>query len=393
MAGEVEGWALRRLRLDQFRSYRQLDARFDAAVLVLVGPNGAGKTNLLEAISLIAGGRGLRNAPRESLAMRNAKARADNLTWSLFAEIETPLGARTLAMAEQSSGNRLTRLDDKPLPSARVARDGFPQVWLTPQQGNLFIGPAEERRRLMDFMAATLLPEQVSHQAAYLRAQRSRLRLLKTEPEKAEPRWLAALEDVMARHGIALAAGRRRWLQGIAAVGQLIEPPFPTIRLGLSGWCEQLLETLKPVDAEARLREALAAQRQEDRALGRTQVGPHRSDLLVQHEARGCEAALCSTGEQKALLVALTLAQARLVTQARGQAPVLLLDDVAAFLDAERREALFAALPGLSAQTWLSGSDKEFFEPLFRAGSAAGFSIESSHLNPIQSRSQRLEPA
>ena len=113
----------------------------------------------------------------------------------------------------------------------------------------------------------------------------------------------------------------------------------------------------------------------------------------MQHEARGCEAALCSTGEQKALLVALTLAQARLVTQARGQAPVLLLDDVAAFLDAERREALFAALPGLSAQTWLSGSDKEFFEPLFRTGSAAGFSIESSHLNPIQSRSQPLEPA
>lgn len=365
----VQAFGLTRLRLSQFRSWPALSFEVTAPLVVITGENGAGKTNLLEAISLLGPGRGLRGARLADLGRRNATATHPWAAAGRFRLGETTfdLGTGTAATEGQPAPDRRQfRLDNEPVRSAAALAGRVATVWLTPQMDRLLADGAAERRRFLDRLAWTLEPQHARALAAYERALLGRRRLLAdTRRGRAvDPAWLAALEDGMARHGSALAAGRRSLVAQLnATLAAGITGAFPSARLTLACPVASALADAPALAVEDAWRTAWAEARARDAAAGTT-GGPHRADLVVTHLVKEQPAATCSTGEQKALLIAIVLAHAALIATARGFAPLLLLDEVAAHLDAIRRESLFAALSTLPAQTFLTGTDATVFAPL-----------------------------
>ncbi len=354
--------AVARLRLTNFRSYPALDLACGPNSVALVGPNGAGKTNILEAISLLAPGRGLRRAPHGELARVGGDG-----SWAVAAELagddgETRLGTGVEPGAE---GGRRCRIDGASVGSAGAFAEHLRLVWLTPDLDGLFRGPAGDRRRFLDRLVVAADPEHAGRASGLERALRSRNRLL--EDEAADPRWLDAIERELAELAVAVAAARAETVGRLGAlIAETHDPasPFPSAAIALDGALEAELSTRPATEAEDGYRQRLAQTRRRDRAAGRTLEGPHLSDLLVRHAPKDMPAERCSTGEQKALLVGLVLAHARLIARLDGAAPVLLLDEVAAHLDPLRREALYAALNALGAQVWLTGADPAAFAEL-----------------------------
>lgn len=358
---------LLRLRLTDFRSYPSFEGRFAGRIVAIAGPNGVGKTNLLEAISLLGPGRGLRGARASEIGRRQPGGGAARpwVAWGSFDGPDGPaeIGTGTTAEAGDAARRKYT-LDGEPAKSqAELARRAG-AVWLTPQMDRLFQDGASGRRRFLDRLVWALEPGHAREVAAHDTAMSGRNRLL--AEGRRDAAWLAALEDAMARHAVAAVAARRALasrLNALLAAGTATGA-FPAARIDLACPIAAALAEAPALAVEDRLRADLAAGRGRDAAAGGAQLGAHRTDMTLVHLPKGQPAELCSTGEQKALLVSTVLAHAALIGAARGFAPLLLLDEVAAHLDQGRREALYAALASLPAQVFLTGTEPDIFAPL-----------------------------
>jgi DNA replication and repair protein RecF len=354
--------------LRDFRSWAALTVPLQSRIIVFAGENGAGKTNLLEAISLLGPGRGLRGARAAEIGRRQGESSPTH--WAAAGRFEGPWGGFDIGTGTPDGGSaerRVFRLDGAPLRSQAELAERVATVWLTPQMDRLFQDGASDRRRFLDRLVWALEPHHAREVAAYENAmsQRNRLLLQARREGRSDPAWLSGLEDAMARHGVAAAAARRGLVARLnATLTGGVTGGFPAASLALGCAVSAALDTSPALTVEEELRAGWAASRGRDAAAGATLSGPHRADLLFTHAPKGLPAALCSTGEQKALLVAVVLAHAALIATARGFAPLLLLDEVAAHLDAPRREALFAALAALPAQVFLTGTDAAVFRPL-----------------------------
>jgi len=370
---------LETLTLVAFRSHVRARLAFDGRPVAIWGPNGAGKTNILEAISMLSPGRGLRGVPAEEMARR--AARADGAAgwpgavgWKVTARLSTGEEVETWA---EAGGPRAVRIDGKAAPQAALGRL-LRVLWLTPAMDRLWIEGAEGRRRFLDRIALSFAPGHGEAVLAYERAMRERNRLMRDGV--GDGAWYAALEGRMAEAGAALAANRRTALARLAAATAGAETVFPAAELSLVG-----PEGAEMPEEPAALAEALAAGRRRDTAAGRALSGPHRADLGAVYAAKGVPAAQCSTGEQKALLISLVLANARALAEDTGAPPLLLLDEVAAHLDAGRRAALQDEIVALGAQAFLTGTGPELFAGL--GGRAQGLAVtEAEGQSGIEAR-------
>ncbi len=351
-----------RLKLTGYRNYEGLSVDFESRTVVLTGANGAGKTNLLEAISFLSPGRGLRRAGLGEVARRPGDG-----SWAVAATVErgdgsVDIGTGIAMTAAGPEKRRSIRIEHQPARAADQLLDYLKVIWLTPAMDGLFAGPAADRRRFLDRAVLAIDGRHGSRVNAFERAVRGRNRIL------AEPRinagWADAIENEIAELGVAIAAARRDWCDLITA---LIEEedddgPFPAAGISLEGFLEAGLAGGSAPDLEEAYRSRLAAERGRDAAAGRTLTGAHRSDLAVRHVAKERAADACSTGEQKALLVGMVLAQAGLVMRRNGETPIVLLDEIAAHLDETRRMALFEILDQRGCQTFMTGTDAALFD-------------------------------
>lgn len=356
---------IRRLRLVDFRNYPSLDLRFQSPLVALAGPNGAGKTNILEALSLLSPGRGLRRAP---LALMERQGAAGG--FAILADLAREEGEWLLATALQAGeSQRQCRIEREKVDNAQRFLEFLGLLWLTPDQDGLFRGPPGDRRRFLDRLVLAVDAMHGARANAYEKALRHRNRLL--EEARTDARWLDAIERELAELGVALAAARLETVQRLDALSQSEAEriaPFPFARLSLSGDIEALLRERPAREVEDRFARLLEENRPRDRLAGRTLIGPHAADLSVIHGPKDEAANLCSTGEQKALLIGILLAQTRLIGQMRGEMPILLLDEIAAHLDVARRHALYRMLTAMGGQAFLTGTDSALFEGLGSAG-------------------------
>jgi DNA replication and repair protein RecF len=353
--------ALRRIDLTDFRNYAFQRLDLAGRSVVLTGPNGAGKTNLLEAVSFLSPGRGLRRARLSEAARQGSAGR-----WAVAARLDTAagellLGTGTAANDGDDGERRAVHVDGRVASGPAVLSDHLGLAWLTPQMDRLFVEGASARRRFLDRLVYGFDPGHARRVAAFERAMRERNRLLEAG---GEARWLTAQEETMAEQAVAVAAARRDGAVRLQDALDRAPGPFPRALIAIDGLIEGWLDEQPALAAEDRYRALLASQRALDAAAGLTLQGPHKSDLLVRHAGKDQPAAQCSTGEQKALLIAMVLANARLAAERRGAAPILLLDEVVAHLDRMRREALFDELAALRTQAWMTGTDGSLFEAL-----------------------------
>lgn len=357
--------AVRWLKVSDFRCYAQARLEMDGRPVVLTGENGAGKTNLLEALSFLAPGRGLRWARLSEVTRIGAPE------WSVAASISAPhissapTRVSTGLQAGPAPERRTVRIDGETQSSSAALAQFLPMIWLTPDMDRLFAEGASARRQFLDRLTLGFDTGHGARLNAYERARQERSRLLREElaGRRADPAWLNALEAAMAEHGVAIAASRCEALVRISRALEANSGPFPHALLALDGLLEDMLASNPAVDVEDRFRSVLAAARRRDREAGRALEGPHRSDLLVWHGETRMPAGDCSTGQQKALLISIVLANALLLAES-GVAPLLLLDEVVAHLDAKRRSALFDTLCQMGAQAWMTGTDKSLFEAM-----------------------------
>jgi DNA replication and repair protein RecF len=354
--------SIRQLTLNNFRNYADLRLNVESHAIVLTGPNGAGKTNLLEAISLLGPGRGLRGASFDDVVRHGSRG-----GWAVAAKVLTSESLVTLGTAYETApenekgGTRRTVIDAVPQKSPGSLGRHLRLLWLTPPMDRIFSGPASDRRRLLDRLTAAIDPDHGTRISAFEKLMRERNRLLgEADPDIS---WLASLEHRMAEEAVALAAARLSALEALAAsMGKSRSSAFPWVNLALAGDLEQDLQSMPAVQVEDRYRTMLGDSRGLDRAAGRTLRGPHRTDLEVTHGPKQIEAGACSTGEQKAMLISIILAHAGAMKNTLGgRLPILLLDEVVAHLDAERRTGLFRELRDLGAQSWLTGTDRALF--------------------------------
>ena len=362
---EVQRVGVTRLVLTDFRNYREARLSLGTEPVVLTGPNGAGKTNLLEALSLLAPGRGLRGAKLSEIDRRADRGcEAPSSGWAVAAVVATQYGAVRIGTGREAAGGerRVVLIDGETVRGQMVLGERLGVIWLTPPMDRLFLDGPSGRRRFLDRLVLGFDPAHASRVNAYEQALRERSRILRDGPP--DPAWLAALEEVMAEQGVAVAAGRREAVQRLDSTCAEAEGPFPRARLTLVGAVEGWLEAMPALAAEAEFASALAGNRQSDAQIGGAIIGPHRSDLAVELADKGIAAEFASTGEQKALLISIVLAHSTLQRAIRGQPPLLLLDEIAAHLDAGRRAALFEALLRLDGQVWLTGTDEALFAPL-----------------------------
>jgi len=370
-----------RLSLSDFRNHEALDLELDARPVCLFGANGAGKTNILEALTMLAPGRGLRGAGLLDLARGGETAAAERpRPWTVAARMIADGEERALGIGAERTPEggvkRIARMDGQPATPGDLARAAR-MTWVIPAMDRLFAGPPADRRRFFDRLTVARAPEHGAQAAAYERAMRERQRLL-SEPGY-DAQWLTSLEREMAGHGAAMAAARVETLELLRrAIEQRPDGAFPKADIALEGALEQqFLAHEKSFDVEDRFTRTLHDVRNRDAAVGRALDGPHRSDLIVRHAAKDMAAEHCSTGEQKALLLGLFLAHARALADDPGAGPALLLiDEAAAHLDAARRAALFDELLANPGQAWLTGTDANLFEAFgdraqrFRIGEA-----------------------
>ncbi len=365
----IPAFAVTRLTLTDFRNYVHLRLEPVRPLIALVGANGAGKTNLLEAVSLLMPGRGLRGVEFPALARQGGSGH-----WAVAAAISTPFGDMQVGTAwqqdEQGEGtnSRAVMIDGLAQRSAGALNGLLRMVWLTPAMDRLFQGAPGDRRRFLDRMVMLFDVEHSSRVNAFEKLMRERNALLaEASPDLA---WLASLEVQMAEAAVAVSAAR---LGAVATLARHIGEhehlgPFPWADLAIAGAMEDLVTCHPAVEAEDIYRRELARARPADRAAGRALLGPHRSDLKVTHGPKAMAAEFCSTGEQKALLIGLVLAQARAAKSLFGGPPILLLDEIAAHLDPARRESLFRLLETLQSQVFMTGTEAALFDG---AGAAA----------------------
>ncbi len=352
--------ALSRLSLTDFRNYTSLSLEPGSRMVAFVGENGAGKTNLLEAISLLSAGRGLRRAQLADLVRRGAPS-----GFAISAIVDGPFGETRIGTGfTPGESGRKVRIDGEEARSSEALLDYLRVLWLLPAMDSLFSGPAGDRRRFLDRLVLAIDPGHGRRVAEFEKALRARNRLLEDGGTAA---YLDALESQVAQLAIAVALARRetvQLLQSRLAAKDAADLPFPQAHIRLQGTFEDDAETMAAADLEDHYRLQLREGRARDRAAGRTLDGPHRSDLAVTHLAKAMPAAMASTGEQKGLLIGLVLAHAGLTASISGMTPVLLLDEVAAHLDPIRREALFERLDRLGGQVFMTGTDPLLFAHL-----------------------------
>jgi DNA replication and repair protein RecF len=359
----VTSHRITRITLSDYRNYAALRIDPPAGLIALAGANGAGKTNLLEAISLLTPGRGLRGAEYQSIGRNDGQG-----AWAVSAVAsshrgETQLGtAWTVSEVEGPNASRAVLVDGHLQKSSGALAGFLRSVWLTPALDRLFSGPASERRRYLDRMVALFDSEHGVRINRYEKLMRERNLLLSDGP--LDRAWAASLEMQMAEEAVAIAAAR---LQAVSNLGAYLTPdrlsgPFPWSQLSIAGEIEDMVATLPALQAEERYKQQLRDGRNADKGAGRTLVGPHRSDLVVRHGPKAIAAEEGSTGEQKALLIGLILAQTEAIRAVTGSAPVLLLDEIAAHLDKSRRTALFSHLQSLDVQAWMTGTEAELFD-------------------------------
>lgn len=377
----------RSLMLSQFRSYGAVTLDLDPAspMVVLTGENGAGKTNLLEAISFYAPGRGMRSS-----GLLDVCKVGSGQPWAVAAEIVIGDSVERIGTGldpdgfrqESTTAKRIVRFEGESH-SPNMLAPKLTVSWLTPQMDRLFTEAPSSRRNFLDRLVLGLYPDHSRQVSAYERVMRERNKLLSEQGMRADTSWLKVLEAQMAEHATAVALARLDFTGQLAG---LIEETsddtsaFPKALLSLDGVLEgQLNDGMTASDVEQHYREALMAARAVDAQKGRASIGPHKTDLLVTHAPKDMPAGLCSTGEQKALLINLILANARLKKMLTGTAPVLLLDEIAAHLDAHRRAALFDALFDLGGQCWMTGTDKSLFSAL--DGQAQFFSVQAGKIS------------
>ena len=370
---------LRRLVLTDFRNYATLTWRPRGQMSVLVGPNGSGKTNLLEAISLLVPGRGLRGARGADLPRRGGAG-----VWAAAGRFQTILGDTDIGTGTVPGGpgdRRVFRLDGAPPRNQAEIASRAAAVWLTPRMDRLFQEGASGRRRFLDRLVWALEAGHAREVAAHDAALAQRNRLL--AEGRRDPAWLSGLEDAMARHGIAATAARMALIRGLNLVqrAEAHASAFPAARINLICPIADRLAETPAVEVEDWFRATLAANRGRDAAAGMALLGAHRADMGLADAQTGTEAGLASTGQQKALLIGVILSHARLIAEARGFAPLLLLDEPCVHLDVARREALFQALLDSPAQVVMTGTDEETFAPV--ADQAGLWRAEDGVLSPI----------
>ncbi|MDZ7894328.1 MAG: DNA replication/repair protein RecF [Sphingobium sp.] len=350
-----------RLSLTDFRNHADALIAPTHDFILLTGENGAGKTNILEAVSMLAPGRGLRGAALHDMARQGGGG-----GFGIAASVDgVTIGTGT---SPDAPDRRQVRIDGQPQ-AANALAERLAIIWLTPAMDRLFTESPGGRRRFLDRLVLALNPAHAHHVGRYEAAMRSRNKLL-TDLARADPAWLGALESQMAEHGTAIASAREDAVAALrAAVSQLPEQPFARPDLAITEWTSERADQLI---------QDLAAGRRADAAARRTLVGPHRSDLSVAHAGKQQPAALCSTGEQKAMLLSILLAHAALVRSRRAQAPIVLLDEVAAHLDPARRAVLFDRLAAMGSQVWMTGTEAELFDGI---GAATRFIVSGGVLH------------
>ncbi|MDP9128641.1 MAG: DNA replication/repair protein RecF [Pseudomonadota bacterium] len=329
--------------------------------VVLTGDNGSGKTNLLEAISLLVPGRGLRGAALAELQNKDSSP-----SWAIAAKLNTSFGLLRLGTGRDAEAaeaeRRIVHIDGKAARNQSSLAEHVTMAWITPEMDRILVESPSARRKLLDRLAYSFDPTHGTRVNRYEKALRERSRLLREGI--ADATWLNALEDEMAQTGVAIAAARRHMIAELRTAIAETTGAFPRADLTLKGMAEEALETRPALLVEDQMRAALARARSEDAQSGTCGTGPHRSDLIVRHRAKNCVADLCSTGEQKALIIAIMLAYVRMLAQTKNTAPLFLLDDIAAHLDDWRRAALYEEIRGLGVQSWLTGTDAEPFSAL-----------------------------
>lgn len=344
----MSGLAITALTLSHFRSHKAARLQFDGRPVAIVGPNGAGKTNILEAVSLLSPGRGLRRAAADEIARK-----PEGLGWKIAAEVRGFGADHQVETWAEGGESRTVRIDGKAATQSALGRI-LRVLWLVPAMDRLWIEAAEGRRRFLDRITLSFAPDHAEAVLAYEKAMRDRNRLLKDQVS--DPHWYGALEGQMAASGAQITANRSAALARLAAAQQGVETVFPRADLSLTS----PEGNVEPLD----LAQALADNRRRDMAAGRSLIGPHRSDMTAIYSAKAVPADQCSTGEQKALLISLILANARALAADLGLAPILLLDEVAAHLDAARRAALYDEICTLGAQALMTGTEAALFDSL-----------------------------
>jgi DNA replication and repair protein RecF len=374
-------FSIREISLYHFRNYQDLRLNIDARSVVLTGTNGSGKTNLLEALSLLVPGRGLRRASLSTMQdLHSTEA------WAIAAKINTTNGLLTISTGrdpQTSEGERrIVHIDGKNVRNQNALAEQIAMAWITPEMDRILADSPSARRKLLGRLVYSFDPAHGGRIHRYDKALRERLRLLRDGI--ADATWLSVLEDEMAKTGVAIAAARKHMIQQLQAAMTENTGIFPRADIAIRGSAEEALETEAALLVEDRLRHALAQARSEDTQNGTCSIGPHRSDLIVMHRVKNCPANLCSTGEQKALLIAIMLAYIRTLIRNRSMTPLFLLDDIVAHLDDLRREALFDEILTLGVQAWFTGTDEEIFESLLPH--AQHFVVKDGHIEDNTNR-------
>ena len=364
------------LKLHNFRCYPE--ARLDALAsgfVVLSGPNGAGKTNVLEAVSLLSPGRGLRGAK-----ILEIQCRESGKPWAVSTTVTGKNGSAQIGTGlDAQTEKRVIRINTETAKAQGALSDYLSCVWLTPQMDRLFMDSASHRRKFLDRLIFAFDPGHAGRVNRYENAMAQRSRLLRDGNGwgQGDPKWLKALESQMAETGVALAAARLDFVQRLQNASEKTSPgPFPLARLQAAGTLETLIARGPALEAEEIFAYHLSESRPRDAVTGGAATGPHKSDLNVVYAAKGMPADQCSTGEQKALLIGIILAHARLIAAERGAPPILLLDEVAAHLDPDRRAALYEILGDLKGQVWLTGTEESLFDSIHTTGQF--FHVESA---------------
>jgi DNA replication and repair protein RecF len=368
--------------LTNFRCY---DAAALAALpcgpIVLYGPNGAGKTNVLEAVSLLSPGRGLRGVKAAEIQRHGADA-----AWAVAAEAETPYGPTRIGTGlDPATDRRVVRINGDAAKGQSALTDYLACVWLTPQMDRLFLDAASARRKFLDRLVFAFDAGHSGRTTRFENAMSQRSKILR-EHGRPDPSWLDALEAGIAETGVAIAAARLEFVQRLqqacdaAAAGE--DHLFPRAWLAMRGTLEELLCNAPALEIEDLYKYQLKQSRQVDAMTGGAATGPHKSDLYVTYAAKSMPAAQCSTGEQKALLIGIVLAHSRLIAAEKGAPPVLLLDEVAAHLDDTRRAGLYDLLNALGGQVWMTGTDASLFDAL-APYTPSIFRVESSRISPV----------
>lgn len=343
--------AITSLTLSHFRSHKRSQLETDGRSVAIFGPNGAGKTNILEAISLLSPGRGLRRARTEDLSRK-----PEALGWKISAEISLKSELHAIETTFTGEGSRSVVIDDTV--TAQVALAEWVRIaWLVPAMDRLWTEGADGRRRFLDRITLSFFPNHGTATLAYEKAMRERNRMLKDGVR--DPSWYGAVEKQMAQFGAMIESNRRLTLSRLAAAQTSASTAFPAAALDLVG-----PDNTEPIFEETELADAMSDSRPQDMAAGRSLIGPHRGDLLANYAEKSMPAKDCSTGEQKALLISLVLSNGRALAEDFGAAPILLLDEVAAHLDADRRAALYLELDQMGAQAWMTGTGAELFSSI-----------------------------